>query len=225
MEWYSDRGSQYASHDYQKRLADHGLVCSMSRKAECWDNAVAESFFGTLKQEPIYHDTYATREEARQTIFEYIEVFYNRKRRHSTLGYMTPTTFEANVMAPTGSSSTATVTALRAVVRQPQNPRLRTRQKPAILKPVRAPYAGLPSGAINPIMGGSNRAVGDTPICSKEAREGKRKELFVSLENIGLQLCQRIPCENCGLLSHFQQAHDNPLYDSSREILASARKR
>ena len=95
---HSDRGSQYASHDYQKRLADHGLICSMSRKAECWDNAVAESFFGTLKQELTYHDTYATREEARQAIFEYIEVFYNRKRRHSTLGYMTPTTFEANVL-------------------------------------------------------------------------------------------------------------------------------
>ena len=69
----------------------------MSRKAECWDNAVAESFFGTLKQEPIYHDTYATREEARQTIFEYIEVFYNRQRRHSTLGYMSPMTFEATI--------------------------------------------------------------------------------------------------------------------------------
>ena len=95
---HSDSGAPYASHDYQKRLADHGLICSMSRKAECWDNAVAESFFGTLKQELTYHDTYATREEARQAIFEYIEVFYNRKRRHSTLGYMTPTTFEANVL-------------------------------------------------------------------------------------------------------------------------------
>lgn len=95
---HSDRGSQYASHDYQKRLADRGLVCSMSRKAECWDNAVAESFFGTLKQELTYHDTYATRQEARQAIFEYIEVFYNRKRLHSTLGYMTPTTFENSVL-------------------------------------------------------------------------------------------------------------------------------
>ena len=95
---HSDRGSQYASHDYQNRLADRGLVCSMSRKAECWDNAVAESFFGTLKQELTYHDTYATRQEARQAIFEYIEVFYNRKRLHSTLGYMTPNTFENSVL-------------------------------------------------------------------------------------------------------------------------------
>ena len=95
---HSDRGSQYASHDYQERLQDHGLVCSMSRKAECWDNAVAESFFGTLKQELTYHETYDTREEARQAIFEYIEVFYNRQRRHSTLGYMTPTTFENSVL-------------------------------------------------------------------------------------------------------------------------------
>jgi len=92
---HSDRGSQYASHDYQKRLRDKGLVCSMSRKAECWDNAVSESFFGTLKQELIYPRTYATRAEARQEIFEYIEVFYNRQRRHSTLGYLSPMTFEA----------------------------------------------------------------------------------------------------------------------------------
>jgi transposase InsO family protein len=92
-----DRGSQYASRDTQKRLADHGIVCSMSRKAECWDNACAESFFGTLKQELVYHRTYATREEAKQDIFEYIEVFYNRQRRHSTLGYMTPVEFEATI--------------------------------------------------------------------------------------------------------------------------------
>ena len=71
----------------------------MSRKAECWDNAVAESFLGTaLKQELTYHETYDTREEACQAIFEYIEVFYNRQRRHPTLGYMIPTTFEANVL-------------------------------------------------------------------------------------------------------------------------------
>lgn len=94
---HSDRGSQYASHDYQKRLADEGLICSMSRKAECWDNSVAESFFGTLKQELIYHRTYTTREEATKEIFEYIEVFYNRQRRHSTLGYMTPVEFEATI--------------------------------------------------------------------------------------------------------------------------------
>lgn len=95
---HSDRGSQYASHDYQTLLADHKLVGSMSRKAECWDNAVAESFFGTFKRELIYHQTYTTREDARQEIFEYIEVFYNRKRLHSTLGYMDPTTFEATIL-------------------------------------------------------------------------------------------------------------------------------
>ena len=95
---HSDRGSQYASHDYQKRLRDQGLVCSMSRKTECWDNAVSESFFGSLKQELTYHETYTTREEARRAIFEYIEVFYNRQRLHSTLGYMSPTTFEANIL-------------------------------------------------------------------------------------------------------------------------------
>ena len=95
---HSDRGSQYASDDYQKRLTDKGLICSMSRKAECWDNAVSESFFGSLKQELTYHETYATRDEARRAIFEYIEVFYNRQRLHSTLGYMSPMTFEANIL-------------------------------------------------------------------------------------------------------------------------------
>lgn len=94
---HSDRGSQYASNDYQDRLKDRGLVCSMSRKAECWDNAVSESFFGTLKQELVYHRTYTTREEATKEIFEYIEVFYNRQRCHSTLGYMSPMTFEAAI--------------------------------------------------------------------------------------------------------------------------------
>lgn len=95
---HSDRGSQYASDDYQNLLKDHHLVCSMSRKAECWDNAVSESFFGSLKQELTYHETYTTREEARQAIFEYIAVFYNRQRLHSTLGYISPMTFEANIL-------------------------------------------------------------------------------------------------------------------------------
>ena len=94
---HSDRGNRYASHDYQKRLSDEGLICSMSRKAECWDNSVAESFFGTLKQELIYPRPYTTRVEATQDIFEYIEVFYNRQQRHSTLGYMSPMTFEATL--------------------------------------------------------------------------------------------------------------------------------
>jgi len=91
---HSDQGSTYASGDYQQQLSDNGLRCSMSRKGECLDNAVAESFFGTLKNELVYHEDYRTRAEARQSIFEYIEVFYNRNRRHSFLNYRTPVEFE-----------------------------------------------------------------------------------------------------------------------------------
>jgi transposase InsO family protein len=81
---HSDRGSQYASNDYQHALRDQGVVCSMSRKDNCWDNAVAESFFATLKTECIYPRRFATRAEAREAIFHFIEVFYNGQRRHST---------------------------------------------------------------------------------------------------------------------------------------------
>ena len=91
---HSDQGSTYASSDYQQQLAAHQLSCSMSRKGECLDNAVAESFFGTLKNELVYHEDYRTRAEARQSIFEYIEVFYNRQRRHAFLNYMTPVEYE-----------------------------------------------------------------------------------------------------------------------------------
>ena len=91
---HSDQGSQYASHLFQDNLTEHGFVCSMSRKANCWDNSVSESFFHTLKTELIYHEQYATREQAQNAIFEYIEVFYNRQRRHSTLGYLSPLAFE-----------------------------------------------------------------------------------------------------------------------------------
>ena len=94
---HSDRGVQYASDACQQLLADHGIVCSMSRKGNCWDNAVTESFFGTLKTELVNHERYATRTEAKQSIFEYIEVFYNRKRKHSTLGYVSPVEFERMV--------------------------------------------------------------------------------------------------------------------------------
>ncbi len=87
---HSDRGSQYASDLYQKTIKDHGFVCSMSRKGNGWDNAPAESFFHTLKTELTHHRHYQTREEAKQDIFEYIEVFYNHQRRHSTIGYQTP---------------------------------------------------------------------------------------------------------------------------------------
>ena len=92
---HSDRGVQYASGDYQRLLVNGGHRCSMSRKGNCWDNACVESFFATLKKELIHDRRYATREEAKQDIFEWIEVFYNRQRRHSTLGYRSPAEFEA----------------------------------------------------------------------------------------------------------------------------------
>jgi putative transposase len=92
---HSDQGSTYASGTYQQQLRDNGLRCSMSRKGECLDNAVAESFFGSLKNELVHHADYRTRAEARQSLFEYIEVFYNRQRRHATLNYMTPVDYEA----------------------------------------------------------------------------------------------------------------------------------
>ena len=91
---HSDRGSQYASADYQRALAAQGIVCSMSRKGDCWDNAVAESFFATLKTELVNEADFATRAEARSALFDFIEVFYNRRRRHSFLGYLCPLDFE-----------------------------------------------------------------------------------------------------------------------------------
>jgi transposase InsO family protein len=91
---HSDRGSQYASHLYQKTLNRHRFVCSMSRKGNCWDNAPAESFFHTLKTELCYQEVYSTRDHAKQAVFEYIEVFYNQKRRHSSIGYVAPLKYE-----------------------------------------------------------------------------------------------------------------------------------
>ena len=91
---HSDRGSQYASQHYQALLARHGIVCSMSRKADCWDNAPMESFFASLKKELIHGADFATRAEARAAICEYIEVFYNNQRRHSSLGYVSPAEYE-----------------------------------------------------------------------------------------------------------------------------------
>jgi len=93
---HSDRGSQYASFTYQKRLEERGLACSMSRRANCLDNAVAESFFGTLKHELVHRQTWISRDQARAAIHEYIEIFYNRWRRHSTLGQVCPAEFERN---------------------------------------------------------------------------------------------------------------------------------
>jgi len=91
---HSDRGSQYASHAYQGVLKAHGIVCSMSRKGDCYDNAAMESFFHTLKTEQVHHQEYETRTAAQRDLFEYIEVFYNRQRLHSSLGYRTPAEFE-----------------------------------------------------------------------------------------------------------------------------------
>jgi transposase InsO family protein len=91
---HSDRGSQYASGDYQAVLTAAGIICSMSRRGNCWDNAVAESFFATLKVELVHDATWETRATARAELFEYIEVFYNGQRRHSSLGYLSPRAFE-----------------------------------------------------------------------------------------------------------------------------------
>ena len=91
---HSDRGSQYASSAYRDILQTHGITCSMSRKGDCWDNAVAESFFATLKTELIHRRSWPTRREARSAIHEYIAMFYNTQRRHSYLGYLSPVEFE-----------------------------------------------------------------------------------------------------------------------------------
>lgn len=97
---HTDRGVQYACDDYQELVQSHGLKVSMSRTGNCWDNAAMESFFGTLKQELVHRVTYATREEARASLFEYIEVFYNRQRLHSTLGYLSPVQYEERRKLP-----------------------------------------------------------------------------------------------------------------------------
>ena len=91
---HTDRGSQYASDDFRAELKKHNTKQSMSRKADCWDNAVSESFFGSLKRELVHHEKYKTREEAKLSIFKYIETFYNTKRLHSYLNYVSPDQFE-----------------------------------------------------------------------------------------------------------------------------------
>ena len=92
---HSDRGVQYACQDYRRLLGRHGIMASMSHVGNCYDNAAMESFWATLKTELVHHEHYATRADARRSIFEYIETFYNRKRIHSSLGYVSPDTFEA----------------------------------------------------------------------------------------------------------------------------------
>ena len=95
---HSDRGSQYASQVFRQLLKKHGIKGSMSRKGDCWDNAVVESFFGSLKQERVHWRNYQTRYEAQQDILNYISVFYNNYRLHSTLGYMSPDNYEKQLM-------------------------------------------------------------------------------------------------------------------------------
>lgn len=96
---HSDRGSQYCAHDYQKLLKQFGMIPSMSRKGNCWDNAPMESFWGTLKTELVHHRRFATRNQARQEITEYIEIFYNRMRRQARLGFLSPAAFTHNYYA------------------------------------------------------------------------------------------------------------------------------
>lgn len=100
---HSDKGSQYTSRDFQKKLAQYHMTASMSGTGNCYDNAAMESFFHTLKTEHVYFERYQTREQASISIFEYIEVFYNRQRRHSTLNYKTPLAFEQNYQYQTSS--------------------------------------------------------------------------------------------------------------------------
>ncbi|MDF1757561.1 MAG: IS3 family transposase [Legionellaceae bacterium] len=93
--FHSDRGSQYCSYDYQNIMRKYGLISSMSRKGNCWDNSVAESFFHSIKTVLIYHEKYASRKIAKQSIFQYIEIYYNRLRRHSTVGLIATMVFES----------------------------------------------------------------------------------------------------------------------------------
>jgi transposase InsO family protein len=94
---HSDRGAQFASAAYRQVLAQHGLLASMSRKGNCYDNAFIESFWSSLKYELVYHHRFATHAEARTAIFDYIETFYNRTRLHSSLAYLSPISFESQL--------------------------------------------------------------------------------------------------------------------------------
>jgi transposase InsO family protein len=104
---HSDRGAQYASHAYQGQLARYGMRCSMSRKGNCWDNAPTESFFNSLKNERVHMMRYRTQREAAADVFEYIEVFYNRSRRHSSLGLVSPTKYLQNWLTTQQAQDTA----------------------------------------------------------------------------------------------------------------------
>lgn len=95
---HSDQGSQYTSEQFQRLMADHGITCSMSWSGNVWDNAVVESFFSSLKTERTARKVYRTRDDARADVFDYIERFHNPRRRHSTLGYLSPVEFEERAM-------------------------------------------------------------------------------------------------------------------------------
>ncbi len=96
--WHTDRGSQYASYEHKNLLKRYGIIQSMSRKGDCWDNAVSESFFHSLKTELVYHEIFKTKSQANEMIFEYIEIFYNRQRLHSYNNYMSPVEFEEKML-------------------------------------------------------------------------------------------------------------------------------
>ena len=96
---HSDQGSQYSSEHFQKLLTEQGITCSMSRAGEVWDNSAMESFFSTLKIERVHRKVYRTRAQARADVFDFIEAFYNIKRRHSTIGYISPVKFEEALFA------------------------------------------------------------------------------------------------------------------------------
>ncbi len=102
---HTDRGSQYASHDFQKLLKAQGIECSMSGKGNCYDNAVAESFFATLKRECLHRQCYQTRSETTADVFRYIEIFYNRQRRHSYVGHRSPEQFEIQASKQNNTST------------------------------------------------------------------------------------------------------------------------
>ena len=95
--FHSDRGTQYTCSEFTDLLAEHDMVQSLSRPRQCWDNAVAESFFASLKLELIHLRSWATRAQVRRAVFDYIEVFYNRQRLHSALGYLTPVEYEPTI--------------------------------------------------------------------------------------------------------------------------------
>ena len=121
---HSDRGSQYASYQYRQVLDRHAMVGSMSRRADCWDNAVAESFFASLKVELVYPNHWHSRAEARSAIFEYIELFYNRRRKHSALGYRSPVEFEDQMKQPEeGTQTRAELFLIKKARQKTPNPR------------------------------------------------------------------------------------------------------